>query len=148
MSYVTRESIDVSALLARVADPGRGGTVLFLGSVRRGPDDGPVEAIEYSAYEEMVRAEFDRILAEARERWPEARLAARHRVGVVPAGEPSIAVVAAAPHRGEAFEACRFAIEEAKRRVPVWKKERFDDGGTRWREQRGTPATPGPTAGT
>lgn len=142
VTYLTREPIDVAALVASLADPGLGGTVVFLGSVRRGPDDGPVEGIEYSAYEAMAGAEFDRIVAEAATRWPAARFAARHRVGWVPTGEPSIAVAAAAPHRAEAFAACRFVIEEAKRRVPVWKKERLDDGSARWREEPARPATP------
>jgi len=65
----------------------------------------------------------------------EAGFAAKHRLGEVPRGEPSIAVVAAAGHRAEAFEACRWVIDEAKRRLPIWKKERFDDGSERWREE-------------
>ncbi|UCF40591.1 MAG: molybdenum cofactor biosynthesis protein MoaE [Gemmatimonadota bacterium] len=134
MGYCTHEPIEVGRLMAAVADGERGGTVAFVGSVRGGAEDGPVVAIEYSAYEEMVAEEFGRIIAEARERWPEAVVAAQHRLGQVPLGEPSIAVVAAAPHRREAFAACRHVVEEAKRRLPVWKKEQFQDGGTRWRE--------------
>ena len=107
---------------------------MFLGSVRRSKEDGPVEAIEYSAYEEMAEVEFDRIVAEVRDRWPDIECRAQHRVGEVPVGEPSIAVVAAAPHRIEAFDACRYMVEEAKRRLPIWKRERFEDGTTRWRE--------------
>jgi molybdopterin synthase catalytic subunit len=108
--------------------------VVFLGTVRRGLDDGPVTAIEYSAYETMVVAEFERILNDARARWPDVGFAARHRVGVVPTGEASIGVAAAAPHRAQAFEAGQFLIAEAKRRLPVWKRERFDDGTARWRD--------------
>lgn len=134
MGYCTREPIDVGRLMAAVADGGRGGTVAFVGSVRSGPDDGAVTAIDYSGYEEMLAEEFDRIIAEARERWPAAAFAAQHRLGRVPLGEPSIAVVVAAPHREGAFAACRHVIEEAKRRLPVWKKEQFVDGGARWRE--------------
>lgn len=130
----TREPIDLAALLRAVTDAGHGGTVVFLGSVRRSDDDGPVEGIDYSAYEEMLDEEFGRILAEAEGRWSGVGLAARHRVGYVPTGEPSIAVVASAAHRDEAFAACRWVVDEAKRRLPVWKKERFDDGTARWRE--------------
>jgi molybdopterin synthase catalytic subunit len=108
--------------------------VLFVGSVRRSAEDGPVVSIEYSAYEEMTAAEFDRILQEAAVRWPDTRIAAQHRLGVIPVGEPSIAIAAAAPHRDEAFAACRFVIEEAKQRLPIWKKERFEDGSVKWRE--------------
>lgn len=131
--YLTREAIDPSGLLAEVSRPGLGGAVLFLGTTRRSAEDGPIAAIEYSAYEEMAQAEFDRILDEARSRWPGGRVAACHRLGTVPAGEASIAIAAAMPHRDEAFAACRYVIEEAKRRLPVWKQEVMDDGTRRWR---------------
>ncbi len=134
MSFVTKARIDVNALLADVADAGLGGTVMFLGSVRQSEEDGPVAEIEYTAYEEMVEAEFGRIVAEACARWPDTRIAAVHRIGRVPTGEPSIAVVASAPHRAEAFETCRHVIEEAKKLLPVWKKEIFENGAEAWRE--------------
>lgn len=134
MEHVTRDPIAIPDLVASVCGAERGGVVLFVGTVRRGREDGPVRAIEYSAYEEMAAAEFGRIVAEAQARWPDARFAAQHRVGAVCVGEPSIAVAAAAPHRAEAFAACRYVIEEAKSRLPVWKREQFDDGGVRWRE--------------
>lgn len=134
--YLTRRPIDPAALVAAVTQPELGGAVLFLGTTRRSPEDGPVTAIEYSAYEEMAVAEFDRILEEARSRWPGGRVAACHRLGTVPAGETSIAIAAAMPHRAEAFAACRYVIEEAKRRLPVWKREVMDDGTQRWRENR------------
>lgn len=132
--YLTAEPIDVGALLAAVKDPSRGGTVVFVGSVRRGADDGPVTAIAYSAYAEMVAAECDRLLAEARTRWPGVVVALRHRVGNVEAGAPSVAVAAAAPHRAAAFDACRYVIDQFKLRAPIWKKELFDDGRAAWRE--------------
>jgi molybdopterin synthase catalytic subunit len=135
VEYLTRDPIDVVGLMAAVGDSGCGGTVVFLGSVRRAPEDGPVIAIDYDAYEEMAAAELGRIVEEAKVQWPGAGLSAQHRLGRVPLGEPSIAVVVAAPHRTEAFAACRWVIDEAKRRLPVWKKERFDDGAVRWREQ-------------
>ena len=138
--YLTRHAIDPAALLAAVGQPGLGGTVLFLGTTRRSPGDGPVRAIEYSAYEEMAVAEFDRILDEARARWPEGDVAACHRLGTVPAGETSIAIAAAMPHRAEAFAACRYVIEEAKRRLPVWKREVLEDGSRRWRANEPTEA--------
>lgn len=138
--YLTRQAIDPAALVAAVGQPGLGGAVLFLGTTRRSPEDGPVAAIEYSAYEEMAVAEFDRILEEARTRWPAGRVAACHRLGTVPAGEASIAIAAAMPHRAEAFAACRYVIEEAKRRLPVWKQEVLDDGSRRWRANSDTEA--------
>lgn len=138
MSFVTRRPIDAAALLAQVADPGLGGTALFVGSVRGGGGggnaDGPVDAIEYSAYETMLETEFGKIVTETMAQWPDARVAGLHRLGRIPAGEISIALVAAAPHRAEAFAACRHAIEEAKKRLPVWKKEIFQDGSVAWKE--------------
>ena len=115
-----------------------------MGTVRRGPDDGAVHSIDYSAYESMAEAELERIVREGMERWPEARIAVQHRLGVVATGEASVAVAAGAPHRAAAFAACRWVIEEIKHRLPVWKHERLDDGTARWREHAG--AEPHPPA--
>lgn len=134
-TFLTHDAIDIEALIRSVTGPERGGTAVFLGSVRRSDDDGPVEAIEYSAYEEMVEAEFGKILNEAAAKWPDTRVEAQHRLGVIPVGEASIAIAAASPHRAAAFDACRFVIEEVKVRLPVWKKERFADGSEEWREE-------------
>ena len=133
MAYLTSHPIDIAGLLAEVGDSGLGGTAVFVGTVRRGPDDGPVIAIDYSAYDAMAELEFGRIVGEALARWPGARIAVRHRTGRIPTGEASVAVVAAAPHRAQAFEACRFVIEEVKVRVPVWKRELLEDGSHAWR---------------
>jgi molybdopterin synthase catalytic subunit len=135
----TRTLIVLDELLAEVASPQRGGTCVFLGTVRNDPDERGVVAIEYSAYVEMAEGELERILAGAREAHPAARVAARHRLGDVPLGEASIAVVAAAPHRAEAFAACRHVIEEMKRRLPIWKKERHADGTASWVDPQGRP---------
>src|SRR5437870_11891199 len=107
VSFLTRAAISIDVLLADVSSPGHGGTCLFLGTVRDGPDEHGVTAIEYSAYEAMVDAEFGWLLAAARDRWPAARIAVRHRLGPIPAGDASIAVVAAAPHRAQAVDRCR-----------------------------------------
>lgn len=135
--HTVRAPIDLAHLVARVAAPDRGATASFLGTVRAGPDDGPVVRIEYSAYEEMLDEEFRRITAEAEARWPGAAVAAQHRLGNVPLGEASIAVAVAAPHRAAALDACRYVIEEAKRRLPVWKREMLADGATMWRDNEG-----------
>ena len=139
MTYLTRSPIPLAALLAEVSSPECGGTCAFLGSVRDGPEEHGVTAIEYSAYEEMVEGELGRIVAEVGERWSGARVAVRHRLGRIPAGEASIAIVTAAPHRAQAFEACRYVIEEVKRRVPVWKKELRVDGTEVWVDPSGRP---------
>lgn len=137
MTHSVRTSLDLEQLIARVAAPDRGAIASFLGTVRAGPDDGPVVRIEYSAYEEMLDAEFGRITAEAETRWPGAAVAAQHRLGTVPLGQASIAVAVAAPHRAAALDACRYVIEEAKRRLPVWKREIRSDGATLWRDNEG-----------
>lgn len=141
MGFLTSDPIDVAAMLQSVAGPRCGGTAIFIGTVRDGPDDGPVSEIEYSAYEAMADAELERIVAEARTSWPEGRPAVRHRLGSIPLGEASIAVVVSAPHRAQAFDACRYIIEQVKVRVPIWKKEIFADGTMRWRENRATTPT-------
>ena len=142
-AYLSREPISVDALIAQAATPECGGTCLFLGTVRNGPAESGVAAIEYTAYDDMAEAELQRIVADAGERWPGARIALRHRLGRVAVGEPSIAIVAAAPHRAQAFEACRYVIEEVKHRLPVWKKELRADGTEVWVDPSGHP-TAGP----
>src|SRR5438445_10500086 len=146
-AYLSREPISVDALIAQAAAPECGGTCLFLGTVRNGPDESGVAAIEYTAYDDMADAELQRIVADALQRWPSARIALRHRLGHGAVAEPSIAIVTAPPPRAQAFEACRYVIEEVKRRLPVWKKELRADGTEVWvdpcvRPTAGPPARP------
>jgi len=129
MMDLTRHPIDVADLLAAVQSAERGGTCVFLGTVR---NDADVTGIEYSAYDDMALAEIERILAEARDRWPGSRVMLQHRLGLIPVGEASIAIAAAAPHRDAAFAACRYVIEEVKKRLPIWKKELRGDGSATW----------------
>jgi molybdopterin synthase catalytic subunit len=129
MVHLTRHPLDVNALLALVQGPERGGTCVFLGTVR---NDGDVTGIEYSAYEAMAIEEIERMVNDAQAQWPDARVMLQHRLGLIPVGEASIAIAAAAPHRAEAFAACRFVIEEVKRRLPVWKRELRADGSAAW----------------
>ncbi|MGH7530498.1 MAG: molybdenum cofactor biosynthesis protein MoaE [Gemmatimonadales bacterium] len=137
--FLTTDPLSIDALLADVRSTECGGTCVFLGTVRAGPDDGEVVAIEYSAYAAMADAELDRIAGEAAARWPGARVAARHRLGRIPVGEASIAIAVAAPHRAAAFETCRYVIEQVKARLPVWKKEFRADGTALWVDSSGTP---------
>jgi len=132
--YLTDEPLDPARLLAQVASPGCGAAVLFLGTVRRSAEDGDIEGIDYSAYHEMAEAELSRIVEEARGRWSGARIALLHRLGWVPAGEASAAIAVACPHRADAYAASRFVIDEIKRRVPIWKRERLGSGASRWVE--------------
>jgi len=129
--HLTRHPLEIDALLAEVQSPERGGTCVFLGTVR---NDANVTAIDYSAYDDMALAEIQRILSDAETQWPEARVMLQHRLGLIPVGEASIAIAAAAPHRDEAFAACRYVIEEVKKRLPIWKKELHGDGSAEWVE--------------
>jgi molybdopterin synthase catalytic subunit len=129
MMDLTRHPIDVADLLAAVQSAERGGTCVFLGTVR---NDDDVTGIEYSAYDDMALAEIERILAEAHDRWPGSRVMLQHRLGLIPVGEASIAIAAAAPHRDAAFAACRYVIEAVKQRLPIWKKELRGDGSATW----------------
>jgi molybdopterin synthase catalytic subunit len=142
--FHTRTPLRPEALLAAVQSPERGATALFLGTVRRGPEDGPVVRIEYTAYDAMLEREFAAIVTEAETRWPGARVVGIHRLGDVPLGEASIAVAAAAPHRAAALDACRYVIEQAKQRLPVWKREILADGSAAWRDNTGGRVASGP----
>jgi molybdopterin synthase catalytic subunit len=132
MMHLTRHPIDVDALLAEVQGPERGGNCVFVGTVR---SDADVTGIDYSAYEAMAFAESERILSDAKAQWPEARIMLQHRLGLIPVGAASIAIAAAAPHRDEAFAACRYVIEEVKKRLPIWKKELSENGSASWVEK-------------
>lgn len=126
---LTDAAIDVAALEVAVAGPGHGALVTFVGRARDTADDGrTVLELEYEAYPEMAGMVLADIAAEAEERWPGSRVAVVHRVGMVPIGEAAVAIVAAAAHRSEAYEANRFVIEAIKERLPIWKRERFADG--------------------
>src|SRR5438552_14134095 len=122
--YLSREPIAVDALIAQAAAPDCGGTCVFLGTVRNGPEESGVAAIEYSAYDDMAEAELQRIVGDARERWPGARIALRHRLGHVAVGERTIAIVSAAPHRAPALEASSYGVEHGMRSRPGSTQER------------------------
>jgi molybdopterin synthase catalytic subunit len=126
---LTPDPIDVAALEAAVAGTEHGALVTFVGRARRTADDGrEVVELDYEAFAEMAERTLDEIAAEAGERWPGSVTSVVHRTGTVPLGEAAVAIVTAAPHRGEAYEANRFVIEAIKQRLPIWKRERFADG--------------------
>jgi molybdopterin synthase catalytic subunit len=131
VSFLTEQPIDLSVLIAAVQSPERGGIACFIGAVRNHHDGRPVERLEYTAYGPMAEAELDRIVGEARSRW-DVTVALRHRIGRLVVGDAAVAIVVAAAHRDSAFAACRFLIEETKRRVPIWKQEFFSDGAVEW----------------
>lgn len=128
MSRLTRTPLDPASLLAESRRDGDGGLTVFVGVVRDSNDGRSVTAMEYEAYEPMAERELERIEADLATRFPGARVVLRHRIGRLLVGEVAVVVAASAPHREEAFAACRAGIEEIKTRVPVWKKEWGPDG--------------------
>lgn len=134
MIGLSAQPLDAPALERAVKTEAHGAVVTFLGVTREtSPDDPrPVAALEYEAYESMAVAEMETIARETRERFGPLGIAMAHRTGRVALGEPSVAVVVAAPHRGAAFDACRYAIDALKARVAVWKREVYRDGGGAW----------------
>ena len=129
---LVREPIDTNSLLRLVSRPANGAVLLFLGVVRELNDGRAVTGIEYSAYEPMAVRELEAIAAEAAERFGVADVAVEHRVGELGLEEASVGVAVAHPHRGEAYAASRWMIEELKRRVPIWKREHYADGTREW----------------
>jgi molybdopterin synthase catalytic subunit len=124
----------VSALVASVARPDCGAVALFLGTTRDHHDGRRVTRLAYEAYEPMALAALEALERDAPRRFAVAACAIVHRLGEVPISEVSVAVAVAAPHRGPAFDACRWAMEELKRSVPIWKQERYADGSAGWVE--------------
>jgi molybdopterin synthase catalytic subunit len=137
MVRLTREPID-PGLLA-VPTPRDGAVCVFLGVVRDHNDGRAVRYLEYEGYEEMARPLMEEIAAEARRRFAVTEVRLVHRLGRLEIGETSVAVAVAAPHRGAAFDACRYAIDTLKKTVPIWKKEFYADGAV-WLEGPGQPA--------
>jgi molybdopterin synthase catalytic subunit len=120
---LTTDPLDEAALVrSRVMSPGMGAAVYFSGVVRGSEGSEVIRAIEYEAFEPMVRRQFDLIFDALEQRWPVESVRVVHRIGVVAANESSLWVEVIAPHRGEAFAACQHLIDEMKRLVPIWKK--------------------------
>lgn len=126
--------LSMDALLAQIRDASCGGVVTFTGIVRNHSRGQRIERLEYEAYLPMAEQELAKVAAEAARRWPQVRLALAHRVGRLDIGDAAVMVAAAAPHRAQAFEACRFAIDTLKETAPIWKKE-FAEGGSYWVEE-------------
>lgn len=125
---IVDQRIDVAAVREAVTDPGMGAILVFEGVARDSFEGKRVVRLEYEAYPEMAVPVLEAIGREVGERWPGARVAVVHRTGSVAIGEPSVVIAVGAPHRAEAYAASRYAIDELKARLPVWKKEIYEDG--------------------
>jgi molybdopterin synthase catalytic subunit len=122
------EPLSLDELVAAVSHPGAGGLATFIGVVRDVNDGRPVTLLEYEAYGSMAESELGHILDEIAAEIPGVRVAATHRVGALHVGDAAVACAASAPHRGEAFRACRELIDRIKARLPIWKREHGLDG--------------------
>lgn len=132
MFSISSTSIDATALQRALADDRAGACVTFEGWVRNRNEGQPVQALEYEAYVPLATTEGDKILAEARAKFALLGATAVHRVGHLQLGEMAVWVGVTAEHRGAAFDACRYIIDEAKARLPIWKKEHYTTGATAW----------------
>ena len=129
MFAIVEEPIDVAALIFDAQRPDCGAISTFVGTTRVDESGGAsVEHLEYEAYRPMADRKLEEIGAEIRERWDAREVSIVHRIGRVDPGEASVAIVVAAPRRGAAFDASRYAIERIKEVVPIWKREVWSDG--------------------
>lgn len=132
MFKISTHPIDPAALQHQLRDPRAGACATFEGRVRNRNDGQAVQALDYEAYAPLAEKEGLRILAEAREKFSVLNAVCVHRVGSLALGDLAVWVGVTAEHRSSAFEACRYIIDEAKARVPIWKKEHYASGATAW----------------
>lgn len=132
-TVVTERPLRPEEMLDLSTSPSHGAQALFLGTIRDEHEGKAVRAVTYDAFPPLAEKVLAEIAAEASKKW-NARIAAAHRMGRLEVGDISVIVAAGCAHRAEAFEACRFVIEQIKARLPVWKKEHYTDGQSRWLE--------------
>jgi molybdopterin synthase catalytic subunit len=130
---ITSEPIDPERLIESVRTAAAGGLCVFCGDVRRGgPPANPLVALEYSAHEEMALRKMEEIRQQALDRYQLCEVAVVHRLGRLEPGQTSVCIAVSAPHRRDAFTACRFIIDTLKKEAPIWKKEMLADGKSTW----------------
>lgn len=129
---VTTDPISADEATGFVTDPGSGGICVFSGTVRDNSEAGEVTGITYEAWDELATARLEELADEIFGKWPVRRLAILHRTGDLTIGETSVVVAVSAPHREDAFEACRHGINRLKEDIPVWKKEHLVSGESHW----------------
>ena len=132
MIFLTHERIDHFELTEAVRRPGCGAVVTFLGTVRDMTGQDVTLALDYEAHGPMAEARMSQIETETREKWPVGEFQMIHRLGHLSVGEISVGIAVSCPHRAQAFDACRYAIDRLKELVPIWKQEHWGDGRTEW----------------
>jgi molybdopterin synthase catalytic subunit len=136
-SRISQKTIDPAKALTSVMDDDAGGIVLFVGTVRNQTDGRRVKGLEYQVYRKMAQREIAKLEEEIKRRWPVKSITLVHREGKLKVGDVSVVVAVTAPHRGEAFDAARYAIDRIKDSFPIWKREKFKGGRYAW--VKGTP---------
>ncbi|OUL26600.1 molybdopterin synthase [Nostoc sp. T09] len=130
---ITLAPLSIEEIYTKANDPANGAVVVMSGMVRNQTDGKPVVSLEYQAYEPMALRVFLQIAADIRSLCPDVnRVVIHHRIGRLQVGEISVLVAVGCPHRSEAFEACRYAIDTLKHNAPIWKKEHWQDGSSSW----------------
>ncbi len=129
---IVQSPIDPTSVLKQVGHEEDGAVLLFVGVVRNQADGRAVTGMRYEAFEEMAMDVLETIAGEGAARLGTDRLAVVHRVGELAIGDPSVAIAVSSPHRGDAYDASRYVIEEIKKRLPVWKKEHYVEGEDAW----------------
>ena len=132
MIQITRDPIDVAAVVDQVTSAEAGAVVLFLGTTREFTEGRRTESLDYECYGEMAEKKMAELEAQARERWPLVACVIVHRVGHVPLREASVAIAVSSAHRGQAFSAGQWLIDTLKQVVPIWKRENWADGTSEW----------------
>jgi len=132
MIEMTKTPIDPDGLRGRLFDAGAGAYCSFEGWIRNENEGQSVLRLEYEAYEPLALTEGEEILSEAQRRFPHLHAHCVHRTGMLEIGECAVWVGVSAPHRDEAFQACRYIIDQLKVRLPIWKKEHYADGHSGW----------------
>lgn len=130
---ITLAPLQLEEVYQLACDPANGAVVVMSGTVRNQTDQKPVRSLQYQAYEPMAMTVFAQIAASIRQQWPDTnKIVIHHRIGHLKIGEISVIVAVGCPHRAEAFEACRWAIDTLKHNAPIWKKEHWEDGSSSW----------------
>ena len=132
MFAISDNDIVVDDLREQLMDPGAGGLCVFEGWVRNENEGRTVERLEYEVYAPLAVSEGEKVIAEAEDKFPHLQACCVHRSGLLEIGDCAVWIGVAAPHRDEAFKACRYIIDQIKLRLPIWKKEHYVDGDSGW----------------
>lgn len=135
VSRLTEELIDVNAAEAAVRQDVAGATVIFIGAVRDHHRGKAVEKINYDAYRPMAESKLETLCNELSSEKDRTRVEIVHRIGEIAVGEASVVIAVSSPHREQAYQVSRLALERLKREIPIWKQEYYSDGGSAWREE-------------